>query len=117
MLSTSFLVLTRAFACAAVLTLSLRGASAQSLVSISGFVLHCDSRNVRSVDLGDTVKVTDGTRTYAAQLNSDGSYTLNVADSKRGYNLYVYSSRTPTPVWQQRIAAGRQQTICITSLS
>jgi hypothetical protein len=116
MLSPSFLVLTRAFACTAVLALSLRGASAQPL-SISGFVLHCDSHNVRSVDIGDTVRVTDGVRTYAAQLNSDGSYTLNVADSKRGYNLYVYSSRTSSPVWQQRITAGRQQTICITRLS
>src|SRR3979411_2936412 len=118
MLSPSFLVLPRAFACAAVLALGQSGASAyRSLVSISGFVLHCDSRNVPSVDLGDTGKVTAGVRTYATQLHSDGRYTRNVAYSKLGYNLYVYSSRTSSPVWQQRITAGRQQTICITSLS
>ncbi len=116
MLNTSFLSLTRAFAYAAVLALSLRSASAYPtpLVSISGFVLHCDSRNVRSVDLGDTVRVTDGIRTYAAQLNSDGSYALNVGSSP-AYNLYVYSSRKSSPVWQQRITAGRQDTICIPS--
>jgi hypothetical protein len=108
-----FLALGRAFAYAAVLALTLRSASADpSLVSISGFVLHCDSHNARSVDLGDTVRVTDGRQTYAVQVNSDGSYALNVGASP-AYNLYVYSSRKPSPVWQQRVTAGRQQTICI----
>jgi hypothetical protein len=114
---TSFLAIARAFSYAAVLILTLGGPSApQPLVSISGFVLHCDARGSPSVNLGDTVKVTDGKQSYAAQLNSDGSYTLTVQPSA-AYNLYVYASGRTAPVWQQRITAGSQNTICIRSAS
>jgi hypothetical protein len=114
---TSFFAIARTFSFVAIMVLTLGCPSAaQTLVPISGFVLHCDARGSRSVNLADTVKITDGNQWYAAQLNSDGSYTLHVRPSA-AYNLYVYSSGRTAPLWQQRISAGSQNTICIPSAS